>query len=801
MNVLIVGNGGREHALACAIAKSAKVSNVYVAPGNGGTQGQNQKISSVPITGEKQNFPLLVDFAIKNNVSLVIPGPEQPLVEGIQTFFKKVGIPCFGPSEKAAMLEGSKAFSKDFMKKHSIPTAEYRNFTDYQQAKRYLESIDFRVVIKASGLAAGKGVLIPTSKEEALAGLKEMMVDMVFSDAGSEVVIEEYLEGEEISVLAVSDGYTVVQFPAAQDHKRALDGDNGPNTGGMGAYAPAPVATKEILDSLQKTVIQPSIDGMRRDGFPFVGCLFTGFMLTKNGPKVLEYNCRFGDPETESVLSLLSDDTDFYEVCLAAAEGRLDSVKIEFKDGFAATVIMASGGYPGNYEKKKPIQFNTLEQQDVVVYHAGTLRLDDGTIVTNGGRVLAVTGVAKSVKEAIDKAYEGVKSISFENAFYRSDIGHKALSAQINNKKPGLTYSDAGVDIEKGNKLVDLIKPIVKATKRPGTESDIGGFGGLFDLKPTKFVDPILVSATDGVGTKLIIAQEMNKHDTVGIDLVAMQVNDIIVQGAEPLFFLDYYACGNLNLENAKDFIYGVAEGCKMSGCALIGGETAEMPSLYQNGEYDVAGFAVGAVERSNVLPKLDLIKSGDVVIGLGSSGVHSNGFSLVRKVISKNNLDMKTSVCPWEVTETNSSSTGKTLGHELLTPTKIYVKSLLPILQQDGFKIKALSHITGGGFLDNIPRVLPENYNVEIDALGWELPHIFKWIKKAGNIDSIEMARTFNCGIGMVLIVDEINADEVFNSLVSSGELVYKIGKVVERTNTNDDSRVFMKNLSVWEN
>ncbi|KAJ1838762.1 Bifunctional purine biosynthetic protein ade1, partial [Coemansia sp. RSA 2708] len=325
LHVLVIGSGGREHALAWALAKSAKVAKVFVAPGNGGTAAAGGKIENVAIGHGKGDFAALVGFAQTQNVGLVVPGPEQPLVDGIADEFRKVGIPTFGPSAKAARVEGSKAFSKDFMKKHGIATAAYGNFTNYEQARAFIESASFDVVIKASGLAAGKGVLIPKTKSEALDALKSVMVDREFGSAGDEVVIEELLVGQEISVLTLSDGYTVTSFPAAQDHKRAYDNDEGPNTGGMGAYAPAPVATPELLKTIHETVLQPSIDGMRRDGFPFVGCLFTGFMLTADGPKVLEYNCRFGDPETEVVLPLLDDSCDLAEVFLAAAEGRLDA--------------------------------------------------------------------------------------------------------------------------------------------------------------------------------------------------------------------------------------------------------------------------------------------------------------------------------------------------------------------------------------------------------------------------------------------------------------------------------------------
>ncbi|KAJ1995119.1 hypothetical protein GGI25_001345 [Coemansia spiralis] len=795
MNILVVGSGGREHALAWALAKSPKVNKVFVAPGNGGTANASAKIENVPIGHGISDFPALIKFAQSQNVSLVVPGPEQPLVDGIVDAFKRVGIPAFGPSAKAARIEGSKAFSKDFMQKHSIPTAAYGNFTDYEKARDFVQNASFGVVIKASGLAAGKGVIIPTSKEEALTALKSVMVDREFGSAGDEVVIEEFLVGQEISILTISDGYTIASFPAAQDHKRAYDNDEGPNTGGMGAYAPAPVATPQLLKTIHETVLKPSIDGMRKDGFPFIGCLFTGFMLTSNGPKVLEYNCRFGDPETEVVLPLLDDSCDLSEVFLAAAEGRLDAVSLKFKEGYAATVIMASEGYPGSYPKNRIISFGQ-PPQGAQVFHAGTVRNGDA-VVTSGGRVLAVTGVSDTLQGALDRAYACVKTVSFDGGFCRSDIGFRAIK-YLKEKAAakgatGLSYADAGVDIDAGNRLVDMIKPIVKATRRAGADSDIGGFGGVFDLKATGYKDPVLISATDGVGTKLKIAHEMKIHDTVGIDLVAMQVNDIIVQGAEPLFFLDYYACGHLDVEAARDFVKGVADGCLESGCALVGGETAEMPGLYSGGDYDVAGFAVGAVERTDILPRMDEIQEGDMLIGLASSGVHSNGFSLVRKIVANAGLDFH-SDCPWTTTTTACTSS-KTVGEALLTPTRIYVKPLLPLIHQR--LVKGMAHITGGGFIDNIPRVLPKSIGVVIDASTWELPAVFKWLKKTGGIAAEEMARTFNCGIGMVLVVAKENVDSVLDSLSISGEKAYVVGQL--EAYSGNGEHISVTNTSNW--
>lgn len=328
--------------------------------------------------------------------------------------------------------------------------------------------------------------------------------------------------------------------------------------------------------------------------------------------------------------------------------------------------------------------------------------------------------------------------------------------------KKSLNYKDAGVDISAGNELVNRIKPFAKSTVRSGADADLGGFGALFDLKKCGYKDPILVSSTDGVGTKLKIAKDLNKHDTIGIDLVAMCVNDLVVQGAEPLFFLDYFASGKLSLDVASDVIKGIAAGCKQANCALIGGETAEMPGLYGEGDYDLAGFTVGAVERENILPKN--IKENDVILGIKSSGVHSNGFSLVRHILKERNIGFD-----------HKLPSGKKLGEALLEPTKIYVKSCLAAIKTG--KVKGLAHITGGGLIENTPRVLPDNLEADIDYSSWKLPELFQFLKEAGNVTDSEMHRTFNCGIGMVVIVDEQDVLEVQKILESHGEEVLKIG------------------------
>lgn len=341
----------------------------------------------------------------------------------------------------------------------------------------------------------------------------------------------------------------------------------------------------------------------------------------------------------------------------------------------------------------------------------------------------------------------------------------------MSDENNGLTYSQAGVDIDAGNELVEKIKPMVRSTRRPGADGEIGGFGGLFDLRAAGFNDPVLVAANDGVGTKLKVAIEANKHDTVGIDLVAMCVNDLVVQGAEPLFFLDYFATGKLDPEQGASIVGGIAEGCRQAGCALIGGETAEMPGMYSEGDYDLAGFAVGAAERGALLPTNDIVE-GDVLLGLASSGAHSNGFSLVRRIVERSGLSWN-DPAPFDK--------HKTLGEALLTPTRIYVKSILQAIRST-HGIKALAHITGGGFPENIPRVLPKDYAAELDLEAISVPKVFSWLASTGGVAHHEMMRTFNCGIGMVLVVAAGQAAQVAAVLTQAGETVTTIGRILPR-------------------
>lgn len=422
MKVLLIGSGGREHALAWKLVQSELVEELVVAPGNPGI-AMLPKTLNVALNVD--NHEEILDYVKACGIGLVVVGPEAPLVAGLADVLRANNIPVFGPNKSAAELEGSKAFSKEMMAKYGVPTAFYKICEDVATAKAYIEEKGAPIVVKADGLAAGKGVVVAMTKEDALAAVDDMMGDMCFGAAGARVVIEEFMEGEEASLLAFTDGKTVVPMIASQDHKRVGDGDQGPNTGGMGTYAPAPVMTPELRQKAYDTILKPMVDAMAKEGKPYQGCLYAGLMVKGDSVKVVEFNCRFGDPETQVVLPLL--DGDLAEIMLACANGTLDQVKIDWHKRAAVCVVMASTGYPGSYAKGKEITGLTDVPENSVVFHAGTKLVDD-KIVTNGGRVLGVTAFADDIKAARDKAYEAVEKISFEGAFCRKDIAWRALN-------------------------------------------------------------------------------------------------------------------------------------------------------------------------------------------------------------------------------------------------------------------------------------------------------------------------------------------------------------------------------------
>ncbi|MFQ0991581.1 phosphoribosylamine--glycine ligase [Gilliamella apicola] len=431
MKVLVIGNGGREHALAWKIAQSPLVSKVFVAPGNAGTALEsgleNINIKATDVSG-------LLNFAQQEQIDLTIVGPEAPLVIGVVDSFQKAGLKIFGPTKSASQLEGSKAFTKDFLARHNIPTAEYQNFTELEPALAYIREKGAPIVIKADGLAAGKGVIVAMTLEEAEAAVNDMLAGNAFGDAGHRVVIEEFLEGEEASFIVMVDGKNVEPMATSQDHKRVGDGDTGLNTGGMGAYSPAPVVTDEVFAKIMDQVIYPTVNGMAQEGNVYVGFLYAGLMIGKEGnPKVIEFNCRFGDPETQPIMMRLQ--SDLVKLCLAAVDGKLDTVKSKWDPRPALGVVMAAGGYPGDYNTQDEIiGLPTESSSDCKVFHAGT-SFEKGQVFTKGGRVLCVTALGNTVLEAQQRAYQQVNNIRWHGCFYRHDIGYRAIEREKHNHK------------------------------------------------------------------------------------------------------------------------------------------------------------------------------------------------------------------------------------------------------------------------------------------------------------------------------------------------------------------------------
>ena len=415
MKIMVVGGGGREHAIIKALKKSPKAEKIYALPGNAGIASDAECVA----IGAK-DISAIVEFAKNNDIDFAVVAPDDPLVLGAVDEIRKLGIPCFGPEKKAAIIEGSKVFSKNLMKKYGIPTAQYEVFDDAEKALAYLETAPIPTVIKADGLALGKGVIIAMTREEAAEAVKSIMEDKAFGDSGNQIVIEEFLEGPEVSVLSFTDGKTVVPMISSMDHKRALDGDKGLNTGGMGTIAPNPYYTADVAERCMNEIFVPTIEAMNAEGRTFKGCLYFGLMITKNGPKVIEYNCRFGDPETQVVLPLL--ESDLFEIMKHVAAGTLAEAEVKFSEKHACCVVMASDGYPQKYQTG----FEITMPADKNIYIAGA-KLVDGKLLTGGGRVLGVTETADTLADAIAKSYETVKTVNFENAFYRKDIGKKAM--------------------------------------------------------------------------------------------------------------------------------------------------------------------------------------------------------------------------------------------------------------------------------------------------------------------------------------------------------------------------------------
>ena len=726
MRVLVIGGGGREQAIAWACRHHGHV--VRLAPDLGD--------------------------ASADDTDLVFPGPEAALAAGVADECARRGIACFGPTAELARLESSKTYARELATSLGIPGPRFASFDDADSAIAWWRELDRPVVVKLDGLAAGKGVTVPDGDTATIEAIR-----VASSSGNGPFLLEERLHGPECSLLALCDGVRAVALPLAQDHKRLGEGDTGPNTGGMGAYAPAPVPYD--ADDLVAEFVQPVLDRFAAAGTPYVGVLFAGLMLTVDGPRLIEYNVRLGDPEAQTVLPLL--ETDIAELALLATQGALDQLPVIVRSQAALTVVAAAAGYPHD-----PVA-GALITDEVVSGAIGvdgttTLRFDAGVDAEGrvaGGRVLAITGIGFDLAEARAAAYDHIERIHFDGMQVRRDIGWRALGAELT------SYAAAGVDIDEGSRAVSEMKAAVEATHHNGVLKGVGSFGGVFSAKAIlELDDPVLVASTDGVGTKVELAARLGMVRGVGMDIVNHCIDDVLVQSARPLFFLDYIAASVLDADMVAEVVRGMADACRAAWCALLGGETAEMPGVYLPGAFDIAGTLVGVAERSELLPRSD-VASGDVLIGVGSSGPHTNGYSLLRKVFD------------WIPMDVVPDGFDRPLGETLLEPHRSYLDVLRPAL--DSGSVKALAHITGGGLPENLPRVLPADVDARIVLGSWPVSPLFRLARElTPQMSTDELYRTLNMGIGMVIVCAPDDATAVQATI---DEPTWLIGELIPGT------------------
>jgi phosphoribosylamine--glycine ligase/phosphoribosylaminoimidazole synthetase len=718
MRVLVVGGGGREAALAWACRR------------------HGHEVRVAPALGD----------ASAGDVDLVIPGPEAVLVDGIADECASRGIPCFGPTAELARLESSKTFARMLATDLGIPGPRFAEFGDADLAIEWWRRLERPVVVKLDGLAGGKGVAVPAGDTATIAAIRAAAETGPF-------LLEERLYGPECSLMALCDGTAAFALPISQDHKRLGDGDTGPNTGGMGAYAPAPIPYS--ADELVATFVQPVLDHLRLAGSPYVGALYAGLMLTVDGPRLIEYNVRFGDPEAQAVLPLVESDLAqlLLALCTRGDAPRSTTESIRVRAGASLTVVASADGYPTAPTSGARIDDAGSDTGTAFRFDAGVDR--DGRVC--GGRVLAVTGVGDDLAEARREAYDRLVQISFDGMHNRRDIGWRALGASLQ------SYAQAGVDIDEGTRAVEEMKAAVEATHDNGVLRGVGSFGGVFSAAAiTALRDPVLVASTDGVGTKVELAARLGMVRGVGMDIVNHCIDDVLVQSARPLFFLDYIAASVLDADLVAEVVGGMAEACRVAGCALLGGETAEMPGVYAPGAFDIAGTLVGVAERDELLPRPD-VRRGDVLIGVRSSGPHTNGYSLLRKIFE------------WAPMDVTPEGFDRPLGETLLEPHRSYLDVLGPALA--GGRVKALAHITGGGLPENVPRVLPADVDAVIELGSWPVPPLFALVRElVPQMPTDELYRTVNMGIGMVVMCAPEDVDAVQASIA---EPTWVIGRL----------------------
>jgi phosphoribosylamine--glycine ligase/phosphoribosylaminoimidazole synthetase len=712
VNVLVIGAGGREAAIAWACRRHGHAVSI-----------------STELTAD---------------ADLVIVGPETALAAGVADECRRRRIPCFGPTADVARIESSKGYARQLAATLGLPSPRHLATSSTDEALSWWHALGAPIVVKQDGLAGGKGVIVPDTDEDTVAAITTLI-------GFGPIVVEERLTGPECSLMALCDGKVARPLPIAQDHKRIGEGDTGPNTGGMGAYAPAPTGCDAA--ELTATFVQPVIDHFAAAGTPYVGVLYAGLMLTAGGPRLIEFNARFGDPEAQAVLPLV--ESDLAELALACCHGTLGDSSLTIREGATCTVIAAAPGYP--IEPITGQVINGLEpahdNEQSLVFLAGT----DGATV-RGGRVLAVTGLGQTLGDARDNAYRRMSFIEFEGMQVRGDIGWRAVGATLS------SYADTGVDIDEGTRAVNHMKQAVERTHGPSVLRGVGSFGGAFSGKAIKAMDePVLVASTDGVGTKVELAARLGRYRGVGADIVNHCINDVLVQGARPLFFLDYVASSKIHAEHVADVVTGMAEACEAAGCALLGGETAEMPGVYSPGAFDIAGTLVGIVEQRDMLPRGEL-RAGDVLVGIASNGPHTNGYSLLRKIFE------------WLPMDSTPPGFDRPLGETLLVPHRSYLDVLAAALA-DGH-VKALAHITGGGLPENLPRVLPDDCDATIELGSWPIPPLFQLVTEvATQLDTHELYRTLNMGIGMVAVCSPSNLTSVQGSI---NEQTWVIGRLV---------------------
>ncbi len=732
MHVAILGAGGREQALKWACERA----------------GHRVTLSTT------LDALLHADPDSADLPDLVIPGPEQLLVDGVADRCRDLQIPCFGPIAELTRWESSKSWAREMADQLGIPGPASARFDPGQPGQidaaiAWWRDSGHHVVIKLDGLASGKGVNVPDDDEATIAAIKS---------ATGPFLLEERLIGPEISLLALCDGHRSVALPLAQDHKRIGEGDTGPNTGGMGAYAPAPstllgeVTTEELIERF----ITPVLDWCAGAGTPYVGVLYAGLMITADGPRLIEYNVRFGDPETQAILPLL--DADLAQIALNATRGTLRAEDLRIRSGAACTVVVAAPGYPTDPQLGGSVVIPEDLGPEAFWFPAGLSGSNEAGYAVAGGRVLAITGIGKDLHAARTTAYRAIDQIQGDGLQHRRDIAWQAPAAGLG------SYASAGVNIDEGHRALRQMKAAVERTHGPEVLRGLGSFGGAWSAQRLREMDhPVLVASTDGVGTKVELALQTRRLAGVGYDLVNHCVNDVLVQGAEPLFFLDYVASSQLVAEDVAEIVGAMAQACEANRCALLGGETAEMPGVYHEGTMDLAGTLIGVVEHANLLPRDDLA-TGDLLIGIASSGPHTNGYSLLRKIFA------------WIPLDTVPEGMNSSLADALLAPHRSYLDLLTPSLAAG--IVKGLAHITGGGIPENLNRVLPTHLDAVVRLGSWPMPPLFALVERlTRSMGTHELYTALNMGIGMIAVCSPADLDTLTELI---DEPTWVIGELV---------------------